>query len=109
MDADLHHVVQTGDRLASLRAMRDHLAETAQIARPQYVAAIHKQLADVMAQIDALAPPAKAKTVTDEVAEARAKRAKGRKTPTDVSKRAAAVRNRRPRSGGTVRSRGADA
>lgn len=48
---DLHKVVATGDRLRSLRAIRNHLATQLDKAPPQNSAQIAAQLGDLTARI----------------------------------------------------------
>jgi len=72
--ADLPEVVATGDRWASLVALRDLLAAQIEAAVPRDVAALSRQLRDVMADLDAR-PDAKASPV-DELKERRTGRRK---------------------------------
>lgn len=81
--ADLFEVVATGDRVKSLERIRDNLASTLEVSPPQYVAALSKQLAETMRELEQLNPP-KRKSAVDELAAKRADRRKG----AAVSKRA---------------------
>jgi hypothetical protein len=73
--ADLFETVVAGNRLKSLEALRDMLAATVQSADAPYVAALSKQLADVLREIDALNPPKQVSTI-DDLAARRAERRK---------------------------------
>lgn len=64
--AGLVESVKTGDKLRSLIAMRDHLAELLSIAAPKDGAALTKQLAAIIEQIEA-AGPSKGATPLDEL------------------------------------------
>ena len=73
-----------GDALATLRALRDRLADeldTCESARD--VAALSQRLMDVLAQIDTLekARPEAKGTVRDDIAKRRAQRAAASKAP----------------------------
>lgn len=71
--SDLPGVVASGDRVASLRAIRDNLAANIEAAAPQYVAGLSKQLAEVMRELESIAPPNQ-KSALDEIAGQRDKR-----------------------------------
>jgi uncharacterized protein (DUF2267 family) len=92
---DLRGTVAAGDRVCSLRAIRDTLAASLEEAAPQYAAALAKQLADVMRELDQLQPP-KQESKVDDLAARRAARRKKAAVP----KRAASGKQRRTRSGG---------
>lgn len=71
----VHEAAATGDRLKALRALRDLLAveiDTCSSARD--IAALSRQFADVLAQIEKLAPPEQKGTPLDELAKRRAGR-----------------------------------
>lgn len=57
--ADIREVAGTGDRLATLRALRDELAKAIPDAAPGVLSPLAKQLMEVLAQIDALDGDAK--------------------------------------------------
>lgn len=86
----LRDVVAEGDRLKSLAAIRDHLAATLDdpLCPPQSVAALTKQLAEVMRELASIAPPEQESTV-DEIASQRRKR----RQATAVSKRRSAKKH----------------
>ena len=65
--------VASGDRRASLQAVRDHLAAALVEVDPRYKAPIAKQLADTMRELDGLAD-AKVVTPLDELVARRAAR-----------------------------------
>ena len=99
LDDGLVTAAATGDRLAALQQLRAILA--ARIAKPRTaardVAALSRQLTEVMVQIEAATRKAAAKqkgTATDELAARRAARQPG----ADVRK--ATVRKRGPVAGG---------
>lgn len=74
----LSSVAATGDRVATLKTLRDVLAEqieTTDSARD--VAALSRQLTDVLAQIATLEPETKAVDPVDEIARRRAARGAG--------------------------------
>ena len=71
-------VVATGDRRASLEAVRDVLAGALAAVDPRYSAPIAKQLADTMRELDGLAD-AKVVTPLDEINARRAARGAGAK------------------------------
>lgn len=70
----LPEVVSTGDRRASLEALRDHLAASLVAVDVRYKAPLAKQLADVMREIDGLRD-AKVVSPLDELRTKRAGRA----------------------------------
>lgn len=55
----LQQIVEKGDRKDSLVALRDLLASSVVVADPQYVAALARQLRDVLAELESLIPPEK--------------------------------------------------
>lgn len=77
----VHEAAVTGDRLTTLRALRDHLAAAIDgCDSMRDLAALSRQLADVVAQIDALDPPKTEVSPADEVAQRRARRRAGAKS-----------------------------
>ena len=77
----VHEAAVTGDRLKTLRALRDHLAVAIDGCKSMRdLAALSRQLADVVAQIDALDPPETEVSPADEVAQRRARRRAGAKS-----------------------------
>jgi hypothetical protein len=64
--------VADGDLRASLEALRDHLAVELEQAKPQYAAALAKQLSDVLMKLAGLAPVKESKI--DDLAKRRAER-----------------------------------
>ena len=71
----LREAAATGSRLTALQALRDRLAveiDTCSSARD--IAALSRQFADVLAQIEKLAPPEQKGTPLDELAKRRAGR-----------------------------------
>lgn len=103
--SDLLPVVQSGDRRAALEAIRDRLAAEidAGEASPRDVAALSKQLAEIVREIDNL-PAAKGASPVDDLASRRA----ARRAEAAAPKRAAAGDKRRSGSGGTRRKRGSE-
>src|SRR5690606_3638668 len=77
----VHEAAVTGDRLKTLRALRDHLAVAIDGCESMRdLAALSRQRADVVAQIDALDPPKTEMSPADEVAQRRARRRAGAKS-----------------------------
>ena len=77
----VHEAAVTGDRLKTLRALRDHLAVAIDgCDSMRDLAALSRQLTDVVAQIDALDPPKTETSPADEVAQRRARRRAGAKS-----------------------------
>lgn len=75
----LADAVASGDRVASLRALRDVLASNIGAAEsPRDVAPLSRQLSLVMAELDALAPQERKGTHLDQLADRR--RARGATT-----------------------------
>jgi hypothetical protein len=75
----LSAAVASGDRVASLRALRDVLASNIEAAEaPRDVAPLARQLTLVLAELDALAPPERKGTHLDQLADRR--RARGAAT-----------------------------
>ena len=73
--ADLIETAATGDRLATLRDLRDLLArEIVACESSRDLAALSRQLTDVLAQIEALAPAEKKGDAVDEIAARRSAR-----------------------------------
>ncbi|MEV4670983.1 hypothetical protein AB0K34_04950 [Actinomadura sp. NPDC049382] len=71
----LSEAAATGSRLTALRALRDRLAAEIDAGpMPRDLAALSRQLTDVLAQIEALAPPEQKGTPLDELANRRAGR-----------------------------------
>lgn len=66
-------VVESGDRRASLEALRDHLATALIEVDARYKAPIAKQLTDTIREIDGL-PDAKVRSKLDDLAARRADR-----------------------------------
>jgi hypothetical protein len=84
----LGDVVRGGDRLASLEALRDRLAdELEKCDSKRDIAALAQRLTDVLDKIDEI-PTTKQGSAADEIAERRAARGRG----------SAAVKARAPRS-----------
>jgi hypothetical protein len=78
----LRDVVSDGDRLESLRALRDRIAATIDATdSARDVAALSRQLTDVLQQIEAIekATPGRKGTPLDELAKRRAGRGAGAK------------------------------
>lgn len=69
----LSSAVGTGDRRRALRALRDVLARTIEDAEPREVAALSRQLALVLKELDEL-PAAKGASSFDDLASRRAAR-----------------------------------
>jgi len=67
----------SGDRLATLKALRDVLAVSIEAADVDKRAPLAARLTDVLGQIDALQPKAKAGDPVDEIAGRRAARGAG--------------------------------
>lgn len=79
--SDFRATIASGTRLIDLAALRDVLiaAIVAPETRPGEVAALSKQLSDVLIQIEALAPPKTVGTPLDELDERR--RGRGASAP----------------------------
>jgi hypothetical protein len=88
--------IREGDRLASLRAVRDKLAGELEQAPGREAAPLAKELRAVLAEIDSMAPPEEGSRF-DELAARRANRL----ADAEDSPGAGRKRGRRPRSGGT--------
>lgn len=99
----LSEVVRTGDRRASLEAVRDRLAVEIDSGRAEGrdVATLAKVLAETMRELDSL-PVAGEVSPVDDLAAARTARRAAAQEP----KRAAGGDKRRSGSGGTGRKRG---
>jgi hypothetical protein len=88
----LSEAAATGSRLTALRALRDRLAaEIDGCESARDVAALSRQLTDVLSQIDGLAPPEQKGTPLDELA----KRRTGRGAAAPGAGRAAGQAQRR--------------
>lgn len=74
----LEPVVQSGDRIASLEALRNKLANAIDLCESaRDIAALSRQLTEVIAQIADLRPVQKAGDPVDEIAARRASRRPG--------------------------------
>lgn len=73
----LPKVAAKGDRLATLKALRDVLASSIVEADPDKRASLAARLESVLEQIDRLTPQAKAGDPVDEIAKRRAARGAG--------------------------------
>jgi len=73
MAGELVEIVQEGDRRKSLEAIRDHVARELGYAEGRDVAALAKQLADVIRELDGL-PDANRGSAVDDLANKRAAR-----------------------------------
>lgn len=73
---DLFQAVRTGERVTALEAVRDRLAFLLEDADHRTAAGLAKQLAEVMRELESLAPERKADTVDDLSARREARRAK---------------------------------
>lgn len=73
MTEPLADVVKAGDRRASLEAIRDRVALELESAGGRDVAALAKQLTDVIRELDSL-PNAERKSAVDDLSSARAAR-----------------------------------
>lgn len=74
----LKETAATGKRLETLQALRDHLAQAIDACDSMRdLAALSRQFADVLQQIDALAEPEKKGDAVDEIAQRRAARRSG--------------------------------
>jgi len=72
---DVRDAAASGDRLRTLRALRDRLADEIDVCdSPRDLAPLTRELSRVMAEIDALAPPESKGTPLDELAKRRAAR-----------------------------------
>jgi hypothetical protein len=73
--------VASNDRVAALTALRDYLAGLVDEfdGSPKDIAPITKQLADVLRELDGLAPPMRKGTALDELAARRAETASTRR------------------------------
>jgi hypothetical protein len=93
--ASLSQIAEAGDRLATLRALRRTLASSVEVADPENVSSLAKQLQSVLAEIDALerAAPQEADPL-DEITKRRAARMPG---AADRDGAAGADEQRRPR------------
>jgi hypothetical protein len=80
-NVNLSAAVKKG-RLPGLEALRDHLARQLEDAEPRECAAIARQLASVLAQLEAMAPPKKSRA--DELAKRRAARRAAAKVSGDA-------------------------
>ncbi len=78
----LSQVVAAGDGAESLVAIRDRLAALLEVTGPRDGASLAKQLVEVLAKIEAAAPPITKGTPLDEVAKKRA--ARGASAPRTV-------------------------
>src|SRR5690606_13284053 len=77
----VHEAAATGDRLKTLRALRDRRAVAIDGGESMRdLAALSRELADVVAQIGALDPPEAEVSPADEVAQRRARRRAGAKS-----------------------------
>ena len=77
----VYEAATSGDRLKALQALRDHLTTSIDgCDSMRDLAALSRQLADVVAQIDALDPPETEVSPADEVAQRRARRRAGAKS-----------------------------
>lgn len=72
--------VASGDRRASLEALRDMLAESLVEVDPRYRAALAKQLVEVLVALDSL--PRTERSRLDELADRRARRRPAPEVPT---------------------------